>query len=536
MAGTADPRREPELRTLVRAAAARCDGSPFFAVGEEAVTAAEFGGRVEAAAAGLRAAGLAPGGRVAVLLERSVDEAVALLAAAVAGGIAVPINGKLKDAQIAHVLLDAEPFAVVTSSLRLLALRDPAAVLGAQRLFTCGSADLPAPLVAAPLAVGAAPAAGDGPPLAPDDPAVILYTSGSTGLSKGVVQTHGNLVRGAAVVGDFLGLTAADHVLALLPSSFDYGLNQLLSALLVGCRITGADHLGVGELADLLARVQPTGLAGVPWLWHEVARALTDGTLSREHGAALRYVTNSGGILRAGDSAALREHWPGVSVFAMYGLTEAFRSAFLPPDEIEEHPESFGFAIPGVELLVVDPATDEVLEGPATGELVHAGDLIAMGYWRNRAATAHRFRPDPRGLCGPDGKPSTVVYSGDLVRRDAAGRHWFVARRDRLLKVQGHRISPDEVAAVFAAVPDVAMPTVVGIDGGAAGHELVLIVVGDAENGALERDLRRIARGRLPSYMQPARYLVVDEMPRNPHGKVDEGALRQMIAAWTGSH
>lgn len=519
------PDLSPDLLSLVRASAARGE-RPCLQVGDESLLCGELGARVLGLAAALRAAGMQSGDRLAVLLHRSVDEAVVILATAAAGGIAVPIHGKLKDDQVRHVLADCEPFAVVTSALRALALRDPATLLAGRR---CWQVDTRPPVVphAASLPAPRSDLAASLACPEPDAAAALLYTSGSTGLAKGIVQSHRNLALGAAVVAGYLGLSADDHVLALLPFSFDYGLNQLLSALHVGCRITAADHLGAGELATLLLRHRPTGLAGVPSLWHEVAHGLATGVLGDEHGRSLRYVTNSGGTLRPSDSRWLRERWPHVRVFAMYGLTEAFRSAFLDPAEFDRHPDSFGRPVPGVELLLVDPASGAVLEGPATGELVHAGALVALGYWQRPEATAERFRPDPRGGV------ATVVYSGDLVRRDADGRHWFVSRKDRLLKVAGHRVSPDEVAAAVAGLPGAGEVWVFGEDCGADGHRIVLAAAGDPSDRDLRQRLLRTCRNRLPSYMVPAAVHVLEALPHNSNGKVDENALRATIRACT---
>ncbi|MFN8824962.1 MAG: AMP-binding protein [Planctomycetota bacterium] len=512
----------PDLLTLVRRAAVRGGDAPWFCVGDERISAAAFAAAVEAVAQGLLQAGLARGDRVVVLLPRSLAEAIVLLAVAAAGGIAVPLHGRLKGDQIAHVLADCEPFAVVTAALRLLALPDADDLLRGQRVFVPANETAAVAHEPLPSAVGGAllPA----PP--GRQPAVMLYTSGSTGRAKGIVQDHRNLALGAAIVADYLQLSAADQVLALLSFSFDYGLNQMLAALHVGCRITAADHLGTGELAQLLRRHRPTGLAGVPSLWHEVATGLTSGALTAADGASLRYVTNSGGALRPSDGAVLRRCWPHVQVFAMYGLTEAFRSAFLPPDEYDAHPESFGRALPGVELLLVGPGGD-VLHGPATGELVHAGALVAHGYWRRPDDDALRFRPDPRG------GPGRVVFSGDIVRRDEAGRHYFVGRSDRLLKVQGHRVSPDEVALAVAGMPGVGEVAVFGVDGGlhgnADGHRIVLCCAGDAADADLRAAIVRRCRARLPSYMQPAVVVVLPALPHNQNGKVDEAALRHQV-------
>jgi acyl-CoA synthetase (AMP-forming)/AMP-acid ligase II len=508
---------ETTLAALLSAIAAQRRSAPFLAIAGETVTGSEFAARVRSTADGLRRAGLGEGDRLAVHLHRSVDEAVVLLAAMAIGALAVPLNPKLKDDQVAHVLADSEPFAVIGSATKEALLREPARVYARLRVFHAREPLQCLPSVPLPVGDAGAPL----PVLAPRTPAAILYTSGSTGLAKGIVQDHRNLLRGAAIVAGYLGLAPADHILALLPFSFDYGLNQLLSALHSGCRITAADHLGAGELGELLAAVRPTGLAGVPSLWHEVARGLDGGALTAAHGASLRYVTNSGGRLQPQDLGALRVHWPHVRVFAMYGLTEAFRSAFLPPELLLEHPDSFGRALPGVELLLVDPDSGTVLDGPATGELVHAGALVAHGYWRQPAATAQRFRPDPRGRDG------TVVFSGDLVRRDAEGLHYFVGRRDRLLKVHGHRVSPDEVAAAVAGCPGAGEIAVFGRDAGAQGHRLVLCLSGDPADADLAPRVLRLCKSRLPAYMVPAAVLVLRELPHNHNGKVDVDLLQR---------
>ncbi len=502
---------------LVRAAALRGD-APFFAASGETVSARELLQRVEALARGLLARGFAPGDRLAIHLHRCIDEAVALLAAAVAGGIAVPIHQKLKDAQVEHVLLDCSPWGVVTSATKGTLLLDQARLLFGRRVFVVDGAVQDGrwePLSALAVASGPLPSP------VPTAPAILLYTSGSTGLAKGVLQSHQNLVRGARIVAGYLGITSEDHVLAVLPFSFDYGLNQLLASLWGGCRVTAADFLGLGELALLLRNVRPTGLAGVPSLWHDCARGLASGALSAADGASLRYVTNSGGRLALPDLLALRACWPHVDVFAMYGLTEAFRSAFLDPSRIDERPDSFGRALPGVELLLVDPSTGALVEGAGTGELVHAGELVASGYWNCPDATAQRFRPDPRGT------GATVVYSGDLVRRDQEGLHYFVARNDRMLKVQGHRVSPDEVAQGVHGCIGVGEVATLGLAGGALGHRIVVVVSGDPFDTDLPQRVLRQCRARLPAYMVPTAVKVLDELPHTQNGKIDLPRLQR---------
>ncbi|MGK0153903.1 MAG: acyl-CoA synthetase (AMP-forming)/AMP-acid ligase II [Neolewinella sp.] len=498
---------------LLDHASQRFGSRPFLSVGDDSCTFQVFVQQVRNAAALLLSRGVQRGDRIAVLLPRSSHEAVFLLAAMLVGGIAVPVHGKLKDDQVRHVLEDSTPRLVITSAARTVALRDAEDVLRGHQVIDAAAVDLHE------TAATRVEVADDGA-----HPAVLLYTSGSTGQAKGIVQTQANLLLGARVVADYLKLAPTDHLLALLSFSFDYGLNQLLSALYAGCQLTTADHLSVFELAGLLETYRPTGLAGVPSLWHEVAEGLASGLLTAAHGRSLRYITNSGGALRAMDASVVRERWPQVEVFAMYGLTEAFRSAFLPPAEYDQHPESFGYAIDGVELLLVGADDGRVLPGPATGELVHAGALVAAGYWRRPEAEAVRFRPDPREHC-----TGTVVYSGDLVRRDEAGRHYFVSRRDRMLKVHGHRVSPDEVSQSIAGMDGVGEVCVFGLDGGAAGHHIVLCFAGDVDDADLLASVRRRCRARLPSYMLPTTFRVVATLPHNANGKIDEAALRAML-------
>lgn len=515
-----------DLRELVSRAASSRGEAPFLVASGHAVSFRAFCERVLATARGLSARGFQKGDRLAIHVHRCIDESVALLAAAVAGGLAVPIHSKLKDDSVRHVLDDCDPWAVVASATRGALLRDPDSVFRGRRLFVVDDGPKDAMGTASEAFATLAQTDGDQtdgklPRLHPSDPAILLYTSGSTGRSKGVIQSHENLALGARIVADYLHLGATDHILAVLPFSFDYGLNQLLSALHAGCRVTATDFLGLGELATLLRTVRPTGLAGVPSLWHEIARGLQTNALSPDCGQTLRYVTNSGGRLDRNSLRTIRATWPHVAVFAMYGLTEAFRSAFLDPAEIDGNDSSFGRAIAGVELLLVDVATGAVLTGPATGELVHAGALVAHGYWNRDDATRERFRPDPRGI------PGTVVYSGDLVRRDQDGRLYFVARLDRMLKVAGHRISPDEVAEVLRTCSGVGEVAVWGQDAGAQGHRIVCAVQGDPHDRDLSARILRHCRSRLPAYMVPAEVRVFARLPHTQNGKIDVPRLER---------
>ena len=218
---------------------------------------------------------------------------------------------------------------------------------------------------------------------------------------------------------------------------------------------------------------------------------------------------------------------------SMYGLTEALRCTYLPPEEVDRRPDSIGRAIPGAEVLVLREDLTPCEPGEV-GQLVHRGPTVALGYWNDPAETARMFRPNPLRANGiPDAE--RVVFSGDLVRRDADGWLYFVGRSQRMIKTLGYRVSPDEIATVLYASGEVAECIIAAEPDEARGERIVaFVVLAGGGEGSLER-LRRYAGVELPRYMQPARFEVRDALPRLPSGKHDLAALggEQRQGAWT---
>jgi acyl-CoA ligase (AMP-forming) (exosortase A-associated) len=354
--------------------------------------------------------------------------------------------------------------------------------------------------------------------------AAILYTSGSTGKPKGVVLSHRNMVAGAKSVASYLALAPSDRILSVLPLSFDYGFSQLSCAFHVGATVVLLNYLFPRDILKAVAQENITGLAAVPPLWMQLAQ------LSWPPDSPLRYLTNSGGAMPGATLAALRRALPAAQVFLMYGLTEAFRSTYLPPEEVERRPDSIGRAIPNAEVMVVRPdgtrcAPDE------PGELVHRGALVALGYWNDPAKTAERFKPAP----GQDpALPLTelAVWSGDTVRMDAEGFLYFIGRSDDMIKVSGYRISPVEVEEVVYGTGLVAEAAAIGLPHRELGQAIAVCVV--AADGAALRaeDLIAECRRRLPAYMVPAHVQVhAGALPRNPNGKIDRKSLQQSLSS-----
>jgi len=492
---------------------------------------------VRNAAAGLLGAGIGRGERVAVYLEKRIENVTAMFGAVAAGAVFVPVNPLLKPEQVSYILADCNVRVLVTSADRLKLLGE--ALQQCHDLHTvvvvdAAAATFPAPGRIQVLAWDAAMHGADGDMPVPHrsidaDMAAILYTSGSTGKPKGVVLSHRNMVAGAESVAGYLNNTAADRILAVLPLSFDYGLSQLTTAFSVGAAAVLINHLMARDVLRAVVAERITGLAAVPPLWIQLA------PLDWPADCTLRYITNSGGAMQRPTLDALRAALPNAQPFLMYGLTEAFRSTYLPPFELDRRPDSMGKAIPNAEVMVLRPDGSACAPGEP-GELVHRGALVSLGYWNDAAKTAERFKPV---VSVHQGLPLTemAVWSGDTVRKDEEGFLYFISRNDEMIKTSGYRVSPSEVEAVVYGCDAVAEAAALGVPHPSLGQ--AIIVVAHLKKGC-EIDaagLMAACKPHLPGYMLPARIIVAPaSLPRNPNGKIDRKLLSvQLEASFNGS-
>lgn len=426
------------------------------------------------------------------------------LAAARAGLVHVPINPLLKRAQVAHILADSGAALLIGTPSRLASLEPGDLPEG------CAALDEAAALAAAEAAgLELAPSQAD-----PEELAALLYTSGSTGRPKGVMLSHANMWLGAVSVAHYLGLAEDDVTLAVLPLSFDYGQNQLLSTWYAGGSVVPLDFLFPKDVAKACAKHGVTTLAAVPPLWVQ----LTEIDWPAEARAPLRRLTNSGGALTVDLVRSLRGLFPEARLFPMYGLTEAFRSTYLDPALVDTHPTSMGKAIPFAEILVMNDAGEVAADGEE-GELVHCGPLVAQGYWQDPERTAERFKPAPAA----SEYGGMAVFSGDRVKRDADGLLFFAGRRDAMIKSAGNRISPQEIEEAALASGFAAEAVVLGVPHPRLGQAVHLVVRGgEAAREALAKRLQR----DLPNFMQPQMIHWRNAMPLNPNGKIDRTALQ----------
>ena len=477
--------------------------APALVTKSETLSFVQAENSVGALAKALASNGFPAGARVATWLPKTVEACLMPLAVARAGLVHIPVNPVLRRAQVAHILVDSGASLLLTS---------------AERAATLQPGDLPKDCVLWPEtnAIAARQQSDKIDPshTDPDVLVAILYTSGSTGRPKGVMLSHQNLWLGAVSVVHYLKLSPDDRTLAVLPLGFDYGQNQLFSTWKAGGCVYPFDYLMPRDVVKAVAKYEITTLAAVPPLWLQLVECDWAGA-----GASVRRVTNSGGALTPSLINRICTTFPNADIYPMYGLTEAFRSTYLSPELVAAHPTSMGRAIPFAEILVIGPDG----EPSGQGELVHAGPLVAQGYWQDAERTAARFKPAPKSST----YGGTAVWSGDTVRRDTHGLLYFVGREDEMIKSSGHRISPLEIeeAALTSGVVDEAVAHAVPDD--RLGQAIRLIVRGQND----EDRLRKHLKVELPSHMQPRMIEWRDEMPHNANGKIDRSALKAEVTS-----
>jgi acyl-CoA ligase (AMP-forming) (exosortase A-associated) len=512
------------LHELISTSAGRCPDRAALTVDQTSMTYGALWHAVDRFGSGLLGLDLCRNDRVAIYLEKRIETVVACFGVSAAGGVFVPVNPLLKPEQVAHILRDCNVRVLVTSSERLALLEGV--------LRECE--DLRHVIVVRPdpdqtqfgriarHAWGEVLEASDAPPhrVIDTDMAAILYTSGSTGKPKGVVLSHRNMVAGAKSVASYLENTEEDTLLAALPLSFDAGFSQLTTAFHVGARVVLLNYLLPRDVIGALLKERVTGLTAVPPMWIQLSQLSWPESITSH----LRYMANTGGRMPLEILTRLRAMLPKTKPFLMYGLTEAFRSTYLPPDQVDRRPDSIGKAIPNAEILVL--REDGTPCGPnEPGELVHRGALVGMGYWNDPEKTAERYRPLPPRAPGLV-LPEIAVFSGDTVRLDEEGFLYFIGRRDEMIKTSGYRVSPTEIEEVLYAAPGVSEAAAFGVPHPVLGQAIMAIVTASDETPVDPDRVLAECKQHLPAYMVPAQLQVrPGPLPRNPNGKIDRKSL-----------
>ena len=455
-------------------------------------------------AAALLSLGLAPGDRVAVQVEKSVEALQLYLGTVMAGGVFLPLNTAYTASEVAYFLTDAAPRVFVCDPGTREALAPVAGAAGTAHLLTLDAAGR------GTLAEAAAEAAPDVSiaPRGPLDLAAILYTSGTTGRSKGAMLTHRALASNSATLKDVWRFTADDVLIHALPIFHTHGLFVATNvALMAGCPMIFLPKFDADAVLDALPRA--TAMMGVPTFY---TRLLDHPGLTREVTANMRlFISGSAPLL-----AETHRDWTartGHAILERYGMTETNMNT-SNPYEGERRPGTVGFPLPDVELKITDPETGAELEEGEIGVIEVRGPNVFAGYWQMPEKTAEELRPDG------------WFITGDLGRIDADGYVVIVGRAKDLIISGGFNVYPKEVEGLIDELPGVKESAVIGVPHRDFGEAVVAVVVPADPELSAEAVMEGLA-GDLAKFKRPKHVALVEALPRNTMGKVQKNVLRE---------
>jgi malonyl-CoA/methylmalonyl-CoA synthetase len=449
----------------------------------------------------LRARGVVPGDRVAAEVEKTPEAFVLYLACLRAGAVYLPLNTAYTLAELGYFIADAEPKLIVCDPEKRDGIIGIAAGAAVETLDAVGHGSL-ADLAAAE-AEGFQTVARDA-----DDLAAILYTSGTTGRSKGAMLTHGNLVSNALTLVDYWRFTRDDVLLHALPIYHTHGLFVATNTVLfAGASMLFLPKFDAETIVGLLPRA--TALMGVPTFY---TRLLGHPRLTRAATAHMRVFISGSAPLLAETHREFREQ-TGHAILERYGMTETSMNTSNPYDG-DRVAGTVGFPLPGVLLRIADPERGQALPQGEIGVIEVKGPNVFKGYWRMPEKTAAEFRPDG------------FFITGDLGRIDERGYVSIVGRAKDLVITGGFNVYPKEVESEIDALPGVVESAVIGVAHPDFGEAVVAVIVPTRPGATDEALIIGALQDRLARFKQPKRVLVVDELPRNSMGKVQKSLLR----------
>jgi amino acid adenylation domain-containing protein len=464
----------------------------------------------------LRELGIRSGDRVGICMEKTVDQVAAILGVLFANAVVVPILPRLKQPNIAHIVSNSGMVAMITDADRM---QEVVGFADRIQLIT-GHGEIDQQWPNLPYL-----RRHIGPRMFFDrignDHAAIIYSSGSTGRPKGILIAHRNLADGADIVAEYLDTREDDRVGCVLSFNFDYGLNQIWQTIRRGATLYLHDFVLPNDLFAMLARERITALPVMPVIISKMFDKRLKAAAAGHDLSSVRYVCTTGGRISEQMIADVRSAFPAARIFSMFGLTEAFRSTYLPPELLDSRPASVGKAIPDNQVLVLDEAGEECAP-MKVGELVHRGSTVSKGYWNDPENTAKVFRQHPRY------PGETLVFSGDRVYRDAEGYLFFVARGDEMIKTKGFRVSPTEVEAEVVRHPDVADAIAFAVPNIEVGEDVGCAYTTVNGQKLPDAALKQYLKNALPSHMVPAYLLHFESFPITGNaGKFDRKSIKQ---------
>ena len=487
------------LLTRLRAASIGDDARVFATIpGRPPVSFADLWNGAERMAAALVAMDVEPGDRVAAQVDKTIEAIQLYLGTVMAGGVFLPLNTAYTTPEIAYFLGDATPRVVVCTPPKQVAMSGIAGGAHVVTLDAAGQGSLADAALAQiqfnPVARGA------------DDLAAILYTSGTTGRSKGAMLSHKNLASNSEVLRDYWKFTKDDVLIHALPIFHTHGLFVATNVSL----LAGASVAFLAKFdPDLVLEAMPRAsvLMGVPTFY---TRLLDDPRLTREHASNMRlFISGSAPLL-----VTTHQHWQqrtGHRILERYGMTETNMNTSNPYDG-ERRAGTVGFPLPGVETRIRLDGQDQPVGG--IGVLEVRGDNVFQGYWQMPEKTAEELQADG------------WFITGDMAQMDSDGYISIVGRSKDLVITGGFNVYPKEIESLIDEIPGVLESAVIGAPHPDFGEAVVAVVVSDGAD-LKQEDIVTALADQLAKFKQPKKVVILPELPRNTMGKVQKKALRE---------
>lgn len=463
--------------------------------------------------------------RIVIFLDNSVESVISLFGILKAGAIFIMLNPTMKSKKLNYILKDSGACVLITQSSKARIVTE--AIHETPALEHLFWADKPDQLPKTPPSITSSHVWEDifsksiTSALSPQmfnidlDLATIIYTSGSTGEPKGVMSAHYNVVAAAISISRYLRNVEDDIIMNALPLSFDYGLYQILMAFLFGGTVILERSFSYPyKIIEKLIKEKVTGFPIVPTM---VAILLEMENLSKFDFSCLRYISNTAAALPIAYIRKLRTLFPHVKIYSMYGLTECKRVSYLPPDQLDQRPESVGIPMPNEEVFIVNKEGQEVESGEV-GELIVRGSNVMQGYWNDPEETTRVFRPGRyRG--------ETLLYTGDLFKKDEDGYLYFIARKDDLIKTKSERVSPKEIENALCEMDGIIEAAVIGVPDEIFGQAIKAFIVTNGRADLTERQVMKYCVQNIEPFMIPKYVEFRSSLPKTTSGKIDKKQL-----------
>lgn len=514
------------LHQYLEKSAARLPDKRALICGQRRLTYRQINDSANRLAVSLTNLGINRQDRIIVFMDNSAEAVISLFGILKANAVFIILNPQMKARKLNYILKDSGASCLLTHASKAGVIIDAVSDLEALKHIIW--VDHESPIPAASLVAGVNHHSWDWV-LSDDAPlnsrptrgsidvdlAAIIYTSGSTGYPKGVMSAHYNMVAVIESITQYLENVEEDIILNTLPFSFDYGLYQILMGFSVGATVILEKSFAYPRpIVELLVREKVTGFPIVPIMATMLLRMKTLGTYDF---SALRYISSTGTVFPISHIRGLRKVFPHVKIYSMYGLTECKRVSYLPPDQIETRPDSVGIPMANVEALVVNEDGQELGEGEI-GELVVRGSNVMQGYWNDPSETSKAFRPGRY-------YGETLLYTGDLFRKDKDGYLYFVARRDDMIKTGGERVSPKEIEMTLTELAGINEVAIVGVPDELLGQAIKVFIVTTGSSPLTEQAILRHCKENLEPFMVPKYVEFRNSLPKTVTGKLAKKKL-----------